>query len=261
MKTLRLVGKSVLCVMATLALSACSDDDDSDEVTFKLSDYEVNYDANGAWADVYNVNSGDVILGDFTFSHEASGYEWDGITYYSYKGFCPSRSTDNADHTGDDWTLYQWGAITGGGVSGKGTPYMLACWSTADGESIDASSASLRITYAGGKFDPDEVFVTNSTWGYYGMKNGTNYSKKFEEADWCKLHIVGSLNGVETGVVSVMLANGTDFLDTWQKVDLDALGDVVDTIYFYMTSSDTGSWGMNNPAYFCLDRLTIDMID
>ena len=42
-------------------------------------------------------------------------------------------------------------------------------------------------------------------------------------------------------------------------MNLAPLGTQIDMIYFQMTSSDTGAWGMNNPAYFCLDNLEIDL--
>lgn len=263
MKTLRLIGKGALCVLIASIMASCDDDDEGvDDVVFNMSNYAVEYDNNDAWAEVYNVNVGDLVLGDFTFSHNASGFEWDGVTYYSYTGFCPSRSSDNLDHSGEDWIAYQWGAITGGGLAGTGTPYMLACWSTSEDVVSVPEVPSLAVVYKNGAvFDPDEVYVTNSAYGYYGMKNGTYYSKVFGADDWCKLHIVGALNGVETGRVEVLLADGTNILNTWKEVDLDALGESVDMIYFQMTSSDSGQYGMNNPAYFCLDRLKIELLN
>ncbi len=262
MKTFRFFGQSVMAVALTLSMSACSDDDNDDDdidIVFNASDYVIDYADNGAWTGVYDVNVGDIQLGDFTFTHEASSYEWGGEAYYSYKGFCPTRSTDNVDHVDDGWVDYQWCAITGGGVSGKGTPYMLACWSVDEIANVGAANAALCITYGNGAFDPEEVYVTNSAWGYYGVKDGTDFNRAFEEGDWFKLHIIGERNGVETGRVEVLLADGKDILDDWKCVDLDALGDEVDAIYFQMSSSDTGQWGMNTPGYFCLDRLKIEL--
>ena len=259
MKTFRIFGQCVMAVALTLLMSACSDDEEDNDIVFSASNYVIDYADNGAWVDVYDVNNGDIQLGEFTFTHDADATEWGGVTYYSYKGFCPSRSTDNLDHSNESWVDYQWGAITGGGVSGKGAPYMLACWMSDEIANIGAANAALCITYGNGAFDPEEVYVTNSAYGYYGVKNGTAFNKKFEDGDWFKLHIIGERNGVETGRVDVLLADGQDILNTWKCVDLDALGDAVDAIYFQMSSSDTGQWGMNNPGYFCLDRLKIEL--
>lgn len=42
-------------------------------------------------------------------------------------------------------------------------------------------------------------------------------------------------------------------LDTWQWVDLRSLGEVT-SIKFSLDGSDSGQWGLNTPAYFCLDN-------
>ena len=260
MKTLRLVGRCAMAVFVAASLTACEDDDnDADEVV--LDDYSAlaqEWDNNGAWAKTYHVNVGEFLLDGFTFSHEASGYEWGGVTYYSWKGFAPSRSTDNADHSGDDWIQYQWGAITGGGMSGAGSPYILACYDVQEDLTSVPTNPSLAITFGNVVFDAEEVFVTNSAYGHYGMKNGTAYSKQWTSSDWFKLHIIGTRGGVETGRVEVLLADGLNILDSWKRVDLDPLGDV-DMIYFQLSSSDSGQWGMNNPGYFCLDRIKVEL--
>lgn len=266
MKTLRIVGKCLAAVLLAASVGSCSDDDDEggaidDGIVFNLSNYEVEYAENGAWVDTYNTGVGDVVLGQYTFSHSASATEWGGVVYESYMGFVPSQSSDNTDHSSDDWVQYQWGAITGGGLSGNGTPYMLGMWNVQEDVTSVPDAPALSVTYGGIAFDPEEVYVTNSAYGYYGMKNGTAYSKVFGADDWCKLHIIGVKNGVETGRTEVALAANGNILNQWQCVNLDALGDAVDMIYFQFTSSDSGQWGMNNPAYFCLDRLKIEMID
>ncbi len=45
-------------------------------------------------------------------------------------------------------------------------------------------------------------------------------------------------------------------IKTWQWVDLSSLGKV-DSLMFGLESSDNGDWGMNTPAYFCMDDLTV----
>lgn len=263
MKTLRTIGKCVMAMFVAASMAACDDNDEPiDDIVFNLSKYSVDYEANGAWVDAYNVDVKQVEFGNFVFSHNAVATEWDGVVYKSYYGFVPSRSSDNADHSSDDWVQYQWGSITGGGLSGKSSPYMLGSWDVMEAFSSDVPEApSLSVTYAGNAFDPEEVYVTNSAYGYYAMKNGSAFSKKFGVDDWMKLHIIGVRNGVKTGKVDVALAANGQLLDRWERVGLDALGDEVDMIYFQFSSSDSGQWGMNNPAYFCLDRLKIKLTD
>jgi hypothetical protein len=109
-------------------------------------------------------------------------------------------------------------------------------------------------------------YVTNSTYAYLSMKNGDQFAKKFGGAsgtdpDWFLLTVKGWRNGsVIADSVNVYLADfrSSDstqdyILKTWKFVDLQSLGNV-DSIFFEQTSSDAGTYGMNTPAYFCLDN-------
>jgi hypothetical protein len=96
------------------------------------------------------------------------------------------------------------------------------------------------------------------------MLNGDMFAHKFHNGDWFKLTIYGYYGGAVSDSVSAYLA---DFLfpdssmnyilKTWQWVDLLPLHDV-DSLVFSLTSSDTGMYGMNTPAYFCMDNFTTD---
>jgi hypothetical protein len=49
--------------------------------------------------------------------------------------------------------------------------------------------------------------------------------------------------------------NSEDYIvDEWTWVDLSSLG-AVDSLSFTLTSSDVGQFGMNTPAYFCMDNV------
>lgn len=108
-------------------------------------------------------------------------------------------------------------------------------------------------------FNPVGVYITNSSYAYYAIKNGTEFNSKFENGDYFTLHINGVRNGVLTGHVDVELANGTNILSKWLPVSLESLG-TVDMIYFTMESSDSGTYGMNTPSYFCLDGFTFEFV-
>ncbi len=100
------------------------------------------------------------------------------------------------------------------------------------------------------------VYVVNDNYAYDSMQNGDQFAKKFTDQDWFKLTITGKdANGAQTGTVDFLLADGTDLVDRWTWVDLSSLGEVK-RLEFTLSSSDTGNWGMNTPAYFCLDHLT-----
>ncbi len=109
-------------------------------------------------------------------------------------------------------------------------------------------------------------YVTNATYAFLSMKNGDDYSKKFggedgSEPDFFKLIVTGTgISGQETSSVEFFLADFTfenDSLDYivrgWEWMDLSSLG-VVNSLKFELESSDVGDWGMNTPAYFCIDN-------
>lgn len=109
---------------------------------------------------------------------------------------------------------------------------------------------------------------TNSTYAYYDMINGSAFSKKFggldgNNPDYFRI-VLSFLNHLnETiGTDTVYLAdfrssdNAKDYiLSDWKYMELsEALnGETAHKIKFKLESSDTGSWGMNTPAYFCMN--------
>jgi hypothetical protein len=114
------------------------------------------------------------------------------------------------------------------------------------------------------------LYVTNDNYTYYDMLLGSAFSKKFggstgNDEDWLRLTIVGrDAAGEVTGTIDFYLAdfrfadNTKDYLlDSWALVSLRALGPVK-SLEFSLASSDFGAFGMNTPAYFCLDSLISD---
>jgi len=54
--------------------------------------------------------------------------------------------------------------------------------------------------------------------------------------------------------------NDNDYIiNTWTSVDLFSLG-LLDSLSFELTSSDNGAYGMNTPAYFCMDDITLSSV-
>jgi len=122
------------------------------------------------------------------------------------------------------------------------------------------------------------LYVCNSTFAYKAMKYGDMFARKFGDTtgtgcncaqgtypDWFKLTVKkfsgGSLqnDSVEVYLSDYRFANGIQdyILNTWTWINLSSLGST-DSLQFTLHSSDYGSFGMNTPAYFCLDDLTLD---
>jgi len=109
-----------------------------------------------------------------------------------------------------------------------------------------------------GNFSLKSIMLTNSTYTYLDMKNGSAYSKKFVTGDWYKIIITGYLNNTPKGVVEYYLADFRDgktiLSNTWNKVDVSLIGKV-DKVTFSFDSSDKGTYGVNTPSYACIDNI------
>jgi len=180
------------------------------------------------------------------------------ITYSSWYGFSYSNTTDTttAGYTN------QYSAYTGGGYQSPN--YGVGYYSEFNNTASKIQFTETRdFTGAG-------VQLTNTTYAALSMKDGDGFAKKFggatgNDPDWFKLTIQGIRNGNQVGTtIEFYLAdfrfadNTQDYmLSNWTHVDLSALGSSVDEVWFTMSSSDNSQYGMNTPAYFAMDDLTI----
>lgn len=105
------------------------------------------------------------------------------------------------------------------------------------------------------------MYVTNSAYTYFSMANGDAYAKKFGQGDWYLLTVKGikaddTEESIDFYLADLRSDNADEhyILDTWQWIDLSSFGKVT-ALKFELSSSDTGTWGMNTPGYFCLDDL------
>jgi len=122
---------------------------------------------------------------------------------------------------------------------------------------------NLNLTGAAIGHPVSGFYVTNSTYAYNSMFYGDAFEAKFQSGDWFLLTVKGYSGGaLTTDSVNFYLA---DFLFTdtamnyiekgWEWVNLLPLGNV-DSLQFSLTSSSNGAFGMNTPAYFCIDNFT-----
>jgi hypothetical protein len=175
-------------------------------------------------------------------------------SWNSWSGFAASVKTDFTTPGYGN----QYSAITGKGVAG--TP------GYAVGYPVPVSTVIFQEAEVSG------VYVTNSTYAYFSMKNGDAYSKKFggqtgNDEDYFILTIEGfDTNNKSTGKVDFYLAdfrnstNSNDYiLDSWKWVNLKSLGRI-SKLGFSLRSSDNGTWGMNTPGYFCIDNMNHEIL-
>ncbi len=254
--------KIALFVAFIPILSSCSEDDDMVEITVKLNQTAIEYDSEGVWTGVATNNP--IQSQYMVFSHEGEDSPWGLI----WRGFTPARSSDTNQYP-NEWLDHQYNIMPGGGLDGKGTPYFVVFWNSQETDETPLDGRSCKIYYSktiGGEkelFFPQSVYITNSCYGYYTMRDGDPYCRQFEQNDYFCVKFYGiCADGTTTEPVIAYLADcrGEDkndwFVDEWKVVDLRSLGEVTD-IFLTMESSDTGQWGMNTPAYIGLDRLEI----
>jgi hypothetical protein len=202
-------------------------------------------------------NSGGFRSGDAWFNNNYNA------TYGSWDGFAYSNRTDTSS-TGMSGQ-YTAMASPAGGVSGSdnyAVSYVNSWASTLPTVSFGAVTGDDYDTTISG------AYFTNNAYAYWSMTNGDSFAKKFggtsgDDPDWFKLNIKGidAAGEYTSNTVDFYLAdyrfedNSQDYIiDDWTWVDLTSLGDVIG-LEFSLSSSDTGAYGMNTPAYFAMDNL------
>ena len=174
---------------------------------------------------------------------------WGAPGFWS-EGFAYSNVTDSS--TSGFGNLYA--AKAGGGYNNSDN-YIVA----QNNVVIHLSGLAQNNTVTG-------VFVTNSTYAAHSMRDGDAFAKQFggasgNDPDWFLLTIKGYTNGnITTDSVNFYLAdyrfvdNNQDYIvNQWEWVNLTSLGSV-DSLIFTLSSSDVGQFGMNTPAFFCMDN-------
>ena len=181
-----------------------------------------------------------LILSDVDF------YNYFDAVWSSWEGFAVSKNTDQL-------------------TAGYGNQYSVYASSGANG------SEKFAVAFAGfnqvtncrfvgnQEFIFKSLMINNTTYAALSIKNGDDYSKKFESDDWFKIILTGfDAKGKQTGKVEFYLAdfrNGKSFIcQEWTMVDLAGLGKV-NKIEFTFESTDNGEYGMNTPAYACMDDI------
>ena len=224
--------------------------------TVNEQDLYLNTDAvvNNAVATMENENDGiqlgesrHVWMGEEPLADGANLWTSGNYTLYTYQdnswgltcyyGFYASNETENTSAGSSE----QYRSAVGGGYESAN----FGVWSS-DYYGSNSIRSAAPMPVAG-------MMVTNNAYTVNSMAKGDEYAKKFEDTDWLNLVCVGKLAGVTTGTVKVELAKEGKFIRDWTYVDLSALGQVSE-VMFYMEGSDNSYGYLNTPAYFCFDN-------
>lgn len=201
--------------------------------------------------------SGGFSSGDLTYinNYNADYQSWDGFAY--------SNVTDT---TTSGWEN-AYGVIAG---SGQGASDNFAIGYVAP----FAGATPTHLHFANDQAGPIAgAYFCNTTQAYLSLRDGDSFAKKFggddgSDPDWFKLSVYGlDVAGQRSGPVDFYLADfrfdsSTDdyIVQDWTWLDLSSLGEVWG-LAFELTSSDTGDYGMNTPAYFAMDTVMAQRAD
>ncbi|MEM9849875.1 MAG: DUF4465 domain-containing protein [Bacteroidota bacterium] len=170
----------------------------------------------------------------------------------SWSGWAISSDTD----TLTPGFMNQYSSISGSGFN------------ESDNYAVSFTGGSTSILELTGEVNAiDGFYVNNGTYGYLSMLEGDGFAKKFggvdgNDPDFFLLTIKKYKDGVlSTDSVDFYLAdyrfedNTQDYIVAdWTYVDISNLG-IADSLQFRLSSTDNGQFGMNTPAYFCVDQI------
>ena len=147
-----------------------------------------------------------------------------------------------------------------------------------------SSSANYAVAFTGGfvvtspavtlppDYGPVSLRVTNNIYAAISMLHGDGFSKAFggatgNDADWLLLTITGLNEDNPVATHDFYLAdyrfenNALDYVvDEWTTINLPASFMTANKLTFAMSSTDNGEFGMNTPAYFVMDDLTLQSV-
>lgn len=224
--------------------------------------------ANGSWTGTYDDDAESIDSQVFSFVHSSIA-DWN-----TWWGFTVSNHADNSRP--ENTLVQQWSNMSKGGIvldengevklDGSGAPvvsdevpYLVAFYGFMMGERpVDMSFID------GGNYEAVSVYVNLNSYSYYSIEYGDAFARAFTNGDRFTLTIHGVAPDETEKTVDVDLAsysNGDLTINRgWKYVDLSSLG-VVNELYFTLASSDSGDYGMNTPAYFCLDKLCVKPVE
>lgn len=219
---------------------------------------------NGMWEGTYDDDETEIESQVFSFVHNSMG------DYNTWWGFTASNSADNTRQT--NTMTYQFSNMAKGGIvlNEDGTiktdsygapvtsaemPYLVAFAMTG------FSQHPADMTFTTDKdYEIVGAYFNLNSYPYYSIEYGDSFARAFNNGDKFTLVVHGVTPQDEERTVEVDLAsyaNGNLTINRgWTYVDLSDLG-VVNQIWFSMTSTDSGAYGMNTPAYFCMDKLMV----
>lgn len=260
--------KNIIIFFAALSAFSLSAENEIITLDLTKAKTELTFDAEtGAWDGTYDDDAESIESQCFSFVHNSMG------DYNTWWGFTASNSCDNSRK--DNTLKFQFSNMAKGGIvlnsdgsikfdefnapeTSAEVPYLVAFGMSGFGK------RPVDMTFDGKNYEAVGVYVNLNSYPYYSIECGDSFARAFNNGDKYTLTIHGIAPDESEKTVAVDLASYTNGCLTisrgWMYVDLSSLG-VVNELYFTLDSTDSGVYGMNTPAYFCLDKLMVKSVD
>lgn len=202
--------------------------------------------------------------GIFTFSHTGgltSGYNyWDGFTVSNVADTHNYGTTSSSS----GWIDHQWGCM----AVNISANFLVGYWGyyKDDQSGLTTFSESgysnwVKIGNGSATYGAKSVKVAIHPWPYYGILYGDGFATPFTSGGQFTLKVYGVNSSNQfVGPVTYSFVNSTSRVTSinneWTSVNISSLGNVK-YLMFQMSSSDSGSYGMNTAAYFCLNNIIV----
>lgn len=122
------------------------------------------------------------------------------------------------------------------------------------------------------------MWLNNTSYAYNAIKDGSNFSRKFEKGDWFLLTIEGydeDFDVADSDIPSPVYTKTFYLADyraelpvdyyivsSWTLCDAFVKSDSpVVKLVFKLSSSDVGAYGMNTPSFFAMDDLKFEVVE
>ncbi|MDR2814084.1 MAG: DUF4465 domain-containing protein [Prevotellaceae bacterium] len=249
---------SALFAAACLLAASCNKDDDNDipnendnavsdggdtTETYKIDFSDLTLEAN-SHCDSGKFSSGKAV---FLNSYDPNYGTWGGFAYSNQNDTSASGYTAQFDvytSTPSDRGIFAVGYMD---------TYTPAIPTVTFDEPVTLKSAELAL----------------NAYAYKSMMNGDAkdgevFAKKFAAGDWYKITIKSvDSSDVALDSLDVYLADFRDgksvLIDHWAEAEFSLAPLAAGKFTFEASSSDTGMWGMNTPAYFCIDNIVVSV--
>lgn len=110
----------------------------------------------------------------------------------------------------------------------------------------------------------DHMYVTNTNYVLNSLTFGDGFNSAATEETYFKIIAYGYNSNEElVGTTEFMLCNGSDnIITTWEKWEMSSMGKVLKVVFNFEASADqSGSYGLNTPAYFAYDDVAVQFIE